>query len=341
MSQLNRGTLSVVICNYNHAHYIAESLQPLLSQSFRPQEVIVIDDGSTDNSVEVIEEFAKADPIVHLYRNDRNRGVFYSANRGLSIATGEYILYVSADDAVLPGLFKQSMSLHQQFSQAGISTGRMWAVDANGLLVDGRRKLYPITLPGCRGFLTPSEVLRRMLWQGEIIVSPTAAVRRMALLEVGGFREELGPFADSFAYHAIALKYGACYISEPLALWRRSEAAYSSRFSEDVSAASELGRRAVDLMRSEFRSLFPEKLIERYETRWRCAIASGCLERAQKNLSLQIAQAFPRATILDRALAGTVNWAFRALTLTTGLLVFLRFRTRDIVSVASRKFSRM
>ena len=102
----NKGTLSVVMSNYNHSHYIQEALQAILSQSFSPLEVIVIDDGSTDNSVQIIERIAKKNPTVKFYRNVENEGVWHSSNKGAKIATGEYIYFCAADDRVCPGFLR-------------------------------------------------------------------------------------------------------------------------------------------------------------------------------------------------------------------------------------------
>ena len=129
---MKKGTLSVVISNYNHAHYLPESLQAILSQSYRPLEVIVIDDASTDNSVDVIESFARKDPIVHLYRNEQNRGVFFSANRGLNLAAGEYIYWAAADDRVCPGFFEKSMDILAQYPQAGLCSSLFKLIGENG-----------------------------------------------------------------------------------------------------------------------------------------------------------------------------------------------------------------
>lgn len=82
MNDITNARLSVVVPNYNHAQYLPEALNAILNQSCRPMEVIVIDDCSTDNSVEVIEAFIRMDPIIRLYRNERNRGVNFSMNRG-------------------------------------------------------------------------------------------------------------------------------------------------------------------------------------------------------------------------------------------------------------------
>ena len=78
-------TLSVVVTNYNHARYLPTALRCILGQSVQPLEVLVIDDGSTDNSIVVIEEIARREPLVNLLPNERNRGVAYTFNRGLAL----------------------------------------------------------------------------------------------------------------------------------------------------------------------------------------------------------------------------------------------------------------
>ena len=64
-------TLSVLVNNYNYARFIGEALEAILNQSYRPSEVIVVDDASIDNSVEIIHQFVKRDPIVHLVKNEK------------------------------------------------------------------------------------------------------------------------------------------------------------------------------------------------------------------------------------------------------------------------------
>ena len=71
---LPRPTVSVVLSNYNHAHFLPDALGAIVGQSYLPKEILITDDASTDNSVAVIEEFSSKFPIVRLLRNEQNIG---------------------------------------------------------------------------------------------------------------------------------------------------------------------------------------------------------------------------------------------------------------------------
>src|SRR5215207_96176 len=106
--------------NYNHARFLQESLGAILAQSRRPLEVIVVDDGSTDGSVDIIKVLAQSNPTVHLVCNERNVGGIASVNRGLVLASGDYVHCAAADDRVLPGFYEQSLDLLSQCPEAGL-----------------------------------------------------------------------------------------------------------------------------------------------------------------------------------------------------------------------------
>src|ERR1035437_7163379 len=99
---MNKLTLSVVIPNYNHAHFLVQTVKEIISQSFSPDEIIIIDDGSTDNSVKVIKQIIIDNPFINIIflQNDQNYGVIYTVNRGLRKATSQYIYFAAADDTV-------------------------------------------------------------------------------------------------------------------------------------------------------------------------------------------------------------------------------------------------
>ena len=95
---------SIIIPVYNVENYIRDCINSLYRQSYGNFELIVIDDASTDNSFNIIKEFCH-DARLRLFRNDYNKGVSYTRNYGLSIAKGEYILFIGFSYISFYGLF--------------------------------------------------------------------------------------------------------------------------------------------------------------------------------------------------------------------------------------------
>ncbi|MGR5906428.1 glycosyltransferase family 2 protein [Bacillus paranthracis] len=91
--------LSVIITNYNKEQYIAQCLQSVIEQTLKGIEIIVVDDGSTDNSMRVLERYEKQHNNLKVYRQ-QNAGVSAARNTGLQKANGEYVTFLDADDYV-------------------------------------------------------------------------------------------------------------------------------------------------------------------------------------------------------------------------------------------------
>src|SRR5207248_9504456 len=99
---MNQPQLSVIIPNYNHGQYLPRCFESILKESWQPDEIVVVDDGSTDNSVEVIESYIRRHPQIRLAKNERNQGVLSTLNRGLGLeqpglTTAEYAHFPAAD----------------------------------------------------------------------------------------------------------------------------------------------------------------------------------------------------------------------------------------------------
>jgi glycosyltransferase involved in cell wall biosynthesis len=207
-------TLSVVMPNYNHGHFLGQSLGAILEQSFRPLEVIVVDDASTDDSVEIISRFAARHANLRLLRNNRNRGVCYSIQRGIEASSGEYVYCTSADDFVLPGFFEKSMSLLARHPEAGLCCAHCSTLD--GVTEEVHENHYDWSESPC--YFSPQALAN--LLDGDIIPGHTAIMKRSALLEAGGVIGELRWHWDWFANLVIAFRQGACFLPETVALLR-------------------------------------------------------------------------------------------------------------------------
>lgn len=93
---------SVIIPVYNRADLITETIESVLKQSFTDFEIVLVDDGSTDGSYEVIQQHATKDPRLRAYRFDENKGRCAARNKGLDLAQGEWICYLDSDDQYYP-----------------------------------------------------------------------------------------------------------------------------------------------------------------------------------------------------------------------------------------------
>ena len=90
--------ISVVVTCYNHENYIEQCLRSIFNQTYRNIELIVLDDGSTDSSSEVIQEVLKESPCVTTFESHENIGVVRTRNKGLNLLNGDYFLFVDSDD---------------------------------------------------------------------------------------------------------------------------------------------------------------------------------------------------------------------------------------------------
>ncbi len=259
-------TLSACIPNYNHARYLPDALAALLAQERPPDEIIVLDDASTDDSVEVLRHFASENPILRVETNEQNLGVVRSMRRLTELASGEVVYYGAADDRVLPRLFGRSLEMLEKHPQAGFSCGISGQIAADGSDLGP----FPSPIVASEPVYLPPERIRALLPQGRngwFVLGNTALWRRDAVIEVGGFRPELGSFTDRFATMAIALRRGACFIPQVLAEWRRLDTGYSASSSAAAAAQRRLTEETLRLMQTEFADLFPPGYAESWRRR--------------------------------------------------------------------------
>jgi glycosyltransferase involved in cell wall biosynthesis len=253
-----------VLCNYNHAEFIGQAIEAIVSQMRQPDEFIILDDASTDDSVRVIEGYANKYPFISFFKNSENMGALGAITLAHSKAKGDYVYGAAADDYILPGFFEEAMVMAEKYPLAGIVFGQMLTIDtANNL-----KGVTKVASWESTRYVSPDMFLHEYMDVEPATHSlGTATIyRRKALEEVGGFRRELGHWCDTFAARAIALKHGACYLAFPCAVWRiiPGSLANSSRLSPTMMLR--IVSRASALMRStEFRDLFPEDHVLRWE----------------------------------------------------------------------------
>jgi glycosyltransferase involved in cell wall biosynthesis/peptidoglycan/xylan/chitin deacetylase (PgdA/CDA1 family) len=192
--------VSIVIPCYNAEPWIGEAIRSALNQTYSPVEVIVIDDGSTDRSLEVIKSFG--DKI--RWETGTNRGGDRARNGGFALSAGEYIQFLDADDYLLPGKIERQMRI--------FSNGRADVVyeDSQNLLesADGSQKWGSLDISGAH-----TDILE-MLLSGWAPPPCAFMISRSAVEKAGGWNERLTSAQDNDFYIRLAL-VGATYVYVP------------------------------------------------------------------------------------------------------------------------------
>ncbi len=266
-------TLSVFMPNYNHGHLLPRAIEAIVSQSRQPDEFVIIDDGSTDGSVEIIKGCQKKFPFIELIQHTTNRGLMAILEYIPDRLRGEYIFGASADDYVLPGFFEAAINVAERYPQAGIIFGQMVVVNAAGkeLYVGGASAWSQSR------YASPEEYRREFLEVEPPGHALTASLvyKKSSLLAVGGFRPELGAWSDVFAARAIGLREGAVYIPQRCAVWTVQKDSISHQTRKSLRQSLAMVSKASALMRSpEFRKYFPEVHVRRWARLYRISVLS-------------------------------------------------------------------
>ena len=124
--------VTVFIPCYNAEKFISETIESVLAQTYQNFEILIIDDGSTDNSRKIIEEYAHKDARIRSLYNEGNKGVGYTRNRGIKEARGKYLAVMDADDVAVPNRLEKEIQYLEEHGSVGAVSGMMYMIDERG-----------------------------------------------------------------------------------------------------------------------------------------------------------------------------------------------------------------
>ena len=211
---------SVILPLYNKAPYVQKALESVFMQSFRDFELIVIDDGSRDNSLSVAEEVMKSSSVDCRLIHQDNAGVSVTRNRGVTVSQGDYICFLDADDWWEPSYLEEMDSLIRDFPDAGLY-GTSYTI-VNTIKNKTRVASIGVEKDFQRGYIDYFQVyaqgLHMPIWTG------AACAPRDIFEAVQGFNPELKMGEDFDLWVRIALNQKVALLNEPL-----------SNYNQDVS----------------------------------------------------------------------------------------------------------
>ena len=209
--------VSVLMGIYNCADTLKQAVSSIQNQTYQNWELILCEDGSSDNTYEVAQELARKDPRIILLRNEKNRGLNATLNRCLAVATGEYIARMDGDDTCAPDRFSRQVALLENEPDYAITSSPMLLFDESGQWGQTTLPEYP----------TPEQVVA-----GTPICHAPVMLRKSAIDAVGGYTEDKRMLRVEDVNLWIKL-YAAGYrchnILQPLYSMRNDQAALNRR----------------------------------------------------------------------------------------------------------------
>lgn len=230
---MNCPLVSILIPTYNGAAFIKQTIDSVLNQSIEDWEIIVMDDASSDNTIEIAASFK--DHRIKIHQPKNNVGAQRNWNRGLALATGKYFKLLPQDDLLATDCLAKQIAVLEQDSSESIalvfSSRNVIKPDGTHLMVRG--------LKGEKsGIVDRKQLVRRCIQSGaNIIGEPGNGLMRLSLVKKIGEYTPLHPYVIDLNYWFRALQQGdAYYINEALTSFRVSGTAWSTK----------LGRKQID-----------------------------------------------------------------------------------------------
>jgi len=223
--------LSILICNYNQAHYIRDCLTAIASQTMVPYEVILVDDGSTDGGVDAAMKFRHALPRFRVVRSWCNRGVNAAINWAVELAEGTHMAWAAADDVLLPDFVETAQAFFHRYPESSICCSELGLFSSDPAkwrrLADDARIAHIFSHEDLNEFLDPRALQRRLERTYLSISGNTVVVRLDEVRKLGGFDGSLEWHSDFWTYLVVALRNGLGVLQGVHAIMREDPSSYS------------------------------------------------------------------------------------------------------------------
>jgi glycosyltransferase involved in cell wall biosynthesis len=201
-------SVSVVIPTFNREHYIGRALESVLNQTYTDYEIIIVDDGSTDKTGEIIRRYQETADNIRYIRTTENKGASAARNTGIQEACGTYIAFQDSDDVWMPEKLEKQVKI---LSETGPAVGLVYT---GFWLVKGDTQQY-IPHPSYKkreGYIA-NEILK-----GSFIGTPTILIKKECFEHMGLFDESLPQLQDWELMIRVSERYQFRFIDEPLLL---------------------------------------------------------------------------------------------------------------------------
>ncbi len=230
------GLVSVIVASYNHSEYLKERMDSLINQTYQNLEILVIDDCSTDGSLEVLRGY-ESHPKVKLIIREINGGWVNVSNQGVDVSKGEFIIFANCDDTCEPQMLEKLVESIKKNPTAGIAYCRSKMIDQSGKLLGDD---FLIREEAFRNFcktniLVPKNIFSKFLLNSCVIPNLSAALfRKNCYIYSGGMTGLYKVCADWDLFFRVTQYYDIAYIAEPLNSFRQHKTTIRNTTKEQI-----------------------------------------------------------------------------------------------------------
>lgn len=260
---MNNKLVSIMIPTYNAAGTIRQTLESILRQSYTNMEIVIVDNASTDNTVEIARQYN--DLRLKTIVNETNIGAESNFNKCIELAQGDYIAIYHADDVYETDMVAKEVAFLNTYSEAG-------AVFTMGNIIDEKNKIIgklslPRKLQKDSPIYTLTEILSSLLENGNsFLICPTVMTRRdIYKNQIKKWREELfGSAADMDVWLRILENHPICILNEPLINYRHSTTHWTYNYNK-LRTKRDDGLYVYDFYINKYKKLLPANDIANYQ----------------------------------------------------------------------------
>jgi glycosyltransferase involved in cell wall biosynthesis len=216
MPKLSAPLVSVVVPSYNHERYIKQALMSALSSTIDEIEIVVVDDGSSDNSAEIIQSID--DPRIRFF-SQSNSGAHAAINRGVELARSEWISILNSDDVYFPEKLQTHLDFHAKHPELEASVSTVQYVDEHGEPLGEENESVKWYRAARLAYRTQQSLLKSLFIANHLVTTSSIFVKKQTFEKLGGFKS-LRYVHDWFFFLSLARKEMLEVIDKPLVCYR-------------------------------------------------------------------------------------------------------------------------
>ncbi len=232
-------SISVILPNYNHSKYLKLAINEILKQEKYIHEIIIVDDCSDDDSLNIIKRYEKKFNKITSFKNNHNVGVIRTQNLAIKYSSGKFLYFAAADDFVLPNFFQKAVKQFLQYPQCGMVCGDAVLIDKKNNFLDIRPRMSPSIK---RKYFDSKNA--KIFYQkiDNFILTGSSLIKRDLVVSFNNMDEKLFSFADGFMTREISMTNGFVYMPELVSVWRFYDTSFSKSLALDPLRYSKLNK---------------------------------------------------------------------------------------------------